>query len=169
MSNNICKAFFIIILCNLSMKINSQDNMGERELIESLEQISLPEIYFDNYILEINYEDRYFNRYFGCIEYKDLLYISKEEQKRISIRLALYQTPEQAIEGLMWALNTRQRPYRGPHFYIGDYMESDSAECIIFTRANVLVDMVGIPYGSRISLISIGEEIDQKILEIVKR
>ena len=133
-------------------------------LVKSLNQITFPEKYFDDCMLEM-IDEEYRNNFYDSIDYKRLTYLSKKNNFRISIIIVLYPTSKQALEGLQSAIMTRNRMYNGPNFNIGEYMISADSGIFIFSRANVIVDIYA---DSGISMLSVGEDIDQKILEIIK-
>jgi len=164
-----------ISFCGISNSQESEKNMNEEAiekiiipyygmLVKTLDQIHFPKKYFDDYILEKIDEEG--NTFYGSIDYKNLTYLSKKNNRRINIKVVLYATPELAIVRLNFAIMARNRIYDGPNFNIGDYIISADDGIFIFSRANVIVDIYADP---GLSMLSAGEEIDGKILEIIKQ
>ena len=140
-------------------------NVSEYDiLIKSLDQILLPNEYFNEFVLEKS-DEKYRNIFYDSVEYKEFSYFSKKNNKHISICMGLYPSSAQAISGLKLAIMTRTRPYQGPNFNIGDFMISADEGIYIFSRANVIVDIYADP---GISMLSAGEDIDRKILKAIK-
>ena len=153
------------------IEINNQEmNKPKNKLIQSLDELNMPEVYFNDYSLYKVYSEDI--KKFGRSEWKIIekilfLYSNKNiDESLINIDLELYPTPEEARKGMLLTCSSSAMKYRmNADIGIGDIFAWYNEQHIIFSRANVVV---GIGVHSRRSMVDIAREIDQRIIDIIK-
>ena len=154
-----------------NIKINNQEiNIPKKKLIQSLDELNMPEVYLNDYSLYKVYSEDI--KKFGRNEWKItekilFLYSNKNiDESLINIDLELYPTPEEARKGMLLTCSSSAMKYKmNADIGIGDIFAWYNEQHLIFSRANVVV---GIGVHSRRSMVNIAREIDQRIIDIIK-
>ena len=137
-------------------------------MIQSLNDVNIPDIFFDRYFLEkTESKKELLSKY---IEQKHLTY-SSIDNENITIIMTLFSTPEKAVEGLIKIAESykrnKSRRYWMPGMYtrmiyIGDMFAPGEGATALFARKNVVIDIVA---SQLVPLENIAEEIDREICQ----
>jgi hypothetical protein len=149
---------------------NQEMNKPNNKLIQSLDELNMPEVYFNDYSLYKVYSEdikKYGRSEWKITEKVLFLYSNKNiDESLINIDLELYPTPEEARKGMLLTCSSSAMKYKmNADIGIGDIFAWYNEQHLIFSRANVVV---GIGVHSKKSMVNIAREIDQRIIDIIK-